>query len=127
MDTATAIALLNAAQTATAATATTKKESRFWLNVGVTIRLGEEEVFCSLPLGIALDDLKLRKVNGLESVGQIQIAKGNQLAQSLKERAASLKPGEAVKVNGLTCELRRRGEPKQISTDQLGDLGISFS
>ena len=125
MDTADAIALLNAAQNANNV-ATNKKESQFWLNVGVSVQIGEEQVFCSLPVGIALDDLKLRKVNGLESVGQIQIAKGNQLATSLKERAAKLKPGEAVKVSGLTCELRRRGEPKVIPTENLGDLGITF-
>ena len=125
MDTADAIALLNAAQNANNVV-TNKKESQFWLNVGVQVQIGEETVFCSLPIGIALDDLKLRKVNGLESVGQIQIAKGNQLATSLKERAAKLKPGEAIKINGLTCELRRRGEPKVIPTDQLGDLGITF-
>lgn len=96
-----------------------RKPSDFWLNVGIVLELpnvetGEmEEVFVSLPNGLALDDMQHVKVRGTNGAWQQLGQTKNALLDSLREACASLEPGERLPVQQLTCEIYRRAEPAQ--------------
>lgn len=115
-------AVSDAAQPSTAGATTentTKAErpkSQFWLNIGFTLPgAGEngEDLFISLPQGIALDDMKPQEIRGSnQSWIQLLQAK-NHLLEQLQKGGAELEPGARVVLEGFTVEMHRVGTPAQ--------------
>ncbi len=104
-----------------------RQPSNFWLNVGVTIKGKDgEDVFISLPTGIALDDMKPQAVKGNNADWQQLAQTKNVLLEQLQQAAASLKPGERVNVPVLTVELYRRAEPAQTADPATNSLVASL-
>lgn len=104
-----------------------RQPSNFWLNVGVTIKGKDgEDIFISLPTGIALDDMKPQAVKGNNTDWQALAQTKNVLLEQMQQAAASLKPGERVCVPVLTVELYRRAEPAQIADPASNSLVASL-
>ena len=79
-----------------------RKNSEFWLNVGVMA--GDE--FISLPTGLPLDDMKPARANTNNAEwNQIAQAK-NTLLEQLQMIASQLEPGKEVTLS-LEVQLRR--------------------
>lgn len=106
-----------------------KKDTQIWINVGLR-RNGK---LVSLPMGIALDELKERKVPSPKTQNQefrnLRLAEA-QLWAKMKEIMASLKPGE-TKVLPFEVEIRKVDEKEVIEdVDQsenpfaIGDLKL---
>ena len=71
------------------------QKAEFWVNVGVTSKNADgEEVFLSLPKGIALDGLKAKPVPNKASPFQAIRESEAALFDQLMKLAHSLKPGE---------------------------------
>lgn len=94
---------------------TDRPKSQFWLNIGYSVTVqgedGQEQRFVSLAQGIALDNIEAQKTNTNNAVFNQFRAAQNDLAESLINKAKTLKPGEEVIIatgdNGLSIQLRR--------------------
>lgn len=110
---------------------TDRKPSEFWLNVGVVIpgagKPTEEggaptDLFVNLPTGIPLDDMKPAKVSGTNAdFIHLQQTK-NAILEQLQKAAASLKPGERMRVPLLTVELHRRNDVSPVGDTATNPL-----
>lgn len=106
-----------------AAVATPAKADRvptqFWLNVGVTLKgQGPDgaDLFVSLPVGIALDDMKPVAIKGSsKSFIELQQTK-NALLAATQAKAGTLSPGERCAVPEFTVEIARVSAPEQNGT-----------
>lgn len=95
---------------------TERKPSDFWLNIGIKIPgagEGGEDLFVSLPVGLALDDMKPQAVRGTNQEFIQLVQTKNALLEALQKNAAKLQPGERVDIPELKVELYRRNEPAQ--------------
>lgn len=92
--------------------------SQFWLNIGVSVPgMGEngEAMFVSLPVGIALDDLKAIEVKGNNpNWVALQQAK-NALLALVQSQAAALTPGERKALPRISVEVARASAPSQVA------------
>ena len=98
-----------------------RKPSQLWLNVGINLPSpdGEGTVFVSLPVGIALDDLKKIEVRGNNAQWiDLQQAK-NQLLDAVQSAAAALNPGERKQIP-LACEIARVSTPNSAPVAEGG-------
>lgn len=96
-----------------------RKPADFWLNVGVNIPGGGpdgEDIFISLPTGIALDDMKPVAVKGTNqhSINLRQVK--NMLLDEVQKLGTELKPGERRGIPQMTVELYRVAKPDQVGT-----------
>jgi hypothetical protein len=114
-----------AAATNTASAAPVRAPSQVWLNVGVTIPgAGQdgEDLFVSLPVGLAMDDMKPVKITGTNS-NSIQLKQvKNLLLDELQRAGQALKPGERRAIPTLSVELYRIGQPDQEGTAENNPL-----
>ena len=112
------------AETTTAAAAERPK-SQFWLNIGFTIPgagKNGEDIFISLPQGIALDDMKPLAVRGNSVDWQHLVQAKNAFLERLQQGAAELDPGARVELSGISVELHRVGQPEQTGTAESNPL-----
>jgi hypothetical protein len=100
-----------------AAPATERKPSDFWLNIGVTIPGPDgEPLFVSLPIGLALDDMKPQAIRG-SNQDWINLAQTkNTLLETLQQHAASMEPGERQTLDVLSVEIYRRKDTQTPAT-----------
>lgn len=105
-----------------------RKTSDFWLNIGIEIPGPDgAPLFVSLPVGIALDDMKPQAIKGTNQ-DWINLAQTkNLLLETLQKHAASMAPGERSHVDALQVEIYRRNEaPAQIGTTNANPLMASL-
>lgn len=89
-----------------------------WINVGVNMAPeveGEEPTFVRLPRGVAVSDLKLRKIyDNMDPEFASQANLMNQLIEEIRKKALTLKEGESININ-LEAQLYRRQEESKIA------------
>lgn len=103
----------NRAPAAAGSNTNDKPKVQVWINIGYTIpgpNAGDDDIFVSLPTGIALDTMKpvSAKSNNTE-YADFQAARNDMLTQFM-EIAGQLKPGEATvyqAAGGLAIQIRR--------------------
>ncbi len=117
---------------AAAASPASRPVSDFWLNIGVEIPTVDAEgkpskMFVSLPVGIALDDMKPQAIKG-SNQDWINLAQTkNTLLETLQKYAASMAPGQRDQIPALTVELYRRNDaPASVSTAASNPLVASL-
>lgn len=100
-----------------------------WINIGVLqagAKKDDAPTFVRLPRGVAVSDLKPRKIYDNmdpEFAGQAHLM--NQLIAEIQKKALTLKEGESININ-LEAQLYRRQEESKISetpaeNDDLAD------
>lgn len=95
-------------------------KAEVYLNVGVTISLPnaegvEEELFVSLPFGLALDTMNEAQMRGSSADYHQLVQAKNQLLAALQKQAETLESGQEEPVPYLEVRARRTGavaEPK---------------
>ena len=90
-----------------------------WINPGVyqAGEEGEEPVFVRLPRGIAISDLKPRKVyENMNPEFAAQVTLMNQMISAIQQKALQLEEGESVSIN-LECQLYRRQEEAKVAPE----------
>lgn len=105
---------------------TTNNEDRdpaqIWLNVGFVNEDPEtgEEIFVSLPMGIALDQMKPARVSGKNEDYRKLMEGKNRLLDMLQGFAEGLEPGEEEIISDLSIQVRRvaQADPSEASADQ---------
>lgn len=112
------LASANRAQTSAAALATGSRrndgqpyeQADFYANLGYTTQDPEtgENIFVSLPNGLALDTMKAKALGSTERYNNM-VSAGNDLMGELQELAQGLEPGEWVTV-ALEVQILRRKE-----------------
>ncbi|WP_199097189.1 hypothetical protein [Dyella sp. ASV21] len=122
-----AAASAKAAATANVTPIADRKHSDFWLNIGITIDGPDgEPLFVSLPVGLALDDMKPQAIKGTNQ-DWINLAQTkNALLEALQKHAASMEPGARQPIDCLQVELYRRNEPAQHGTTEGNPLVASL-
>lgn len=91
-----------------------RKKSRYWANIGVELADGS---FVSLPVGVALDDLKVQPIRGKASPEFVQLRQRQQaLLSRVQETLSNLKPGEAVINSKLSIEFRRVNDEVEVNS-----------
>jgi hypothetical protein len=94
----------------TAAAATTSPLAGLYLNPGITMGEGDDGKFVRLPRGVALEDLKTRKIyDNMDADFAAEVEIMNEVINALHEAGLPLKEGESVSVN-LECRIYRRME-----------------
>lgn len=106
---------------------TERKTSDFWLNIGITIPGPDgQPLFVSLPVGLALDDMKPQTIKGSNQEWINLAQTKNMLLEALQKHAASMEPGERQAVEALQVEIYRRNEPQQHGTTDANPLMASL-
>lgn len=107
-------------RTATASKAAEREASEFdglWINVGVTYGEGDDATFVRLPRGVAISDLKPRKVyENMDPDFAAQVNLMNQMISIIQQKSLKLAEGESVPIN-LTVQLYRRQEEADVVPD----------
>ena len=102
-----------------------RKATQFWVNVGITLKgAGENgaDLFVSLPMGIALDDIKPVNVRG-NNVNYVQLQQAkNALLNATQTAAAKLAPGERMPLPEFSVEIARVSAPDQVGDTQSNPL-----
>ncbi len=98
-----------------------------WINVGVLqapLEEGNDPTFVRLPRGVAVSDLKPRKIYDNMAPDFASTANlMNQLIAEIQKKALTLKEGESVPINLEVQLYRRQEESKQSETpDANADL-----
>lgn len=96
--------------------------AQVWLNVGFVSQDSEtgEDVFVSLPMGIALDQMKPARVSGKNEEYRKLMEGKNRLLDMLQSFAEGMEPGEEEIISDLTIQVRRvaQVDPNEASADQ---------
>lgn len=99
-----------------------------WINVGVNMAAAEEgdsPIFVRLPRGVAVSDLKPRKIYDNmdpEFAGQAKLM--NQLIAEIQKKALTLKEGESISIN-LEVQLYRRQEESAKSDAPMANADLA--
>ena len=106
--------------------ATTTETSEFdgyWINVGVFMGEGEDAKFVRLPRGIAISDLKQRKVyESMDPEFAAQVELMNEMILAIQEACLTtndgkpLNEGQAIPIN-VSAMLYRRQEEAEVVRD----------
>lgn len=101
-----------------------RPNAKIWLNVGMILPFtnenGEEEqVFVSIPKGIAFDTMEKMEARGNNPENNQKIETGNFIMEHFQKEVESLKPGETV-ILPLVVEARRIVEPGVAGTAASG-------
>ena len=101
----TTLAGLMSANTAT--NTATKKATELWLNIVFTVGTNDagEPVEISLPYGLDISNMPLRKVGNSDSEFNKMLANQNALLEQLRAQGNSLTGGDRVKVSSAKVEL----------------------
>jgi hypothetical protein len=106
--------VMPAATAAIAATSTTRPKAEFYINIGCYVTItrdgAPEEVFVSLPFGLALDTMQEADVGNhpTSEYGLIKAAQNALLAKA-KEQVGALAPGATMPLPFFSVEARRVG------------------
>ena len=93
----------------TSATNTTKKATELWLNIVFVVGTDANglPVEVSLPYGLDISNMPLRKVGNSDTEFNKLLATQNFLLEKLREQGSSLPEGERVCVSAAKVELYR--------------------
>lgn len=115
---------INAKRQAAAATAETSEFDGFWINVGVFMGEGEDAKFVRLPRGIAVSDLKTRKVyETMDPEFAAQVELMNEMILAIQEACLQgndgkpLSEGQSIPIN-VSAMLYRRQEEAEVVRDK---------
>lgn len=88
-------------------TTTTKKTTELWLNIVFQVGVTDdgEPVEISLPYGLDITNMPLRKVGNSDSDFNKMLANQNALLEQLRAQGASLTDGDRVTVSAAKVEL----------------------
>lgn len=86
-----------------------RKNSEFWLNIGVEAQQNNEPLFISLPVGLPIDDMKPARANTSNQEWNALAQAKNGLLEELQKLAAGLQPGETLPLT-LTVQLHRSAQ-----------------
>lgn len=99
-----------------------------WINVGVNMAAAEkdgEPIFVRLPRGVAVSDLKSRKIyDNMDPEFASQANLMNQLIAEIQKKAATLKEGESIPIN-LEVQLYRRQEESVKSDTPMENADLA--
>jgi hypothetical protein len=123
--------ILRSTRTAPAAAETSEFDG-FWINLGVYMGSEDDAKFVRLPRGIAVSDLKIRKVyETMDPDFAAQVVLMNQLITLIqqacvKDGVALLKEGEsrAMKGGALQAVLYRRQEESAVTPDATVNVDL---
>ena len=121
--TTTLAGLMSANNTANTAT---KKTTELWLNIVFQVGVTDdgEPVEISLPYGLDITNMPLRKVGNSDSDFNKLLANQNFLLEQLREQGSSLTDGDRVTVTAakveLYKELKKGANTPTISTFNFG-------
>ena len=107
-------------------TTTTKKTTELWLNIVFQVGVTDdgEPVEISLPYGLDITNMPLRKVGNSDSDFNKLLANQNFLLEQLREQGSSLTDGDRVTVTAakveLYKELKKGANTPTISTFNFG-------
>lgn len=99
-----------------------------WINIGVNMAGAEEgdsPIFVRLPRGVAVSDLKARKIYDNmdpDFAGQANLM--NQLITEIQKKALTLSEGESVSIN-LEVQLYRRQEESAKSDTPMANADLA--
>lgn len=110
------------------APATTEREASefdgFWLNAGVRQGTAEDSKFVRLPRGIAVSDLKPRKVyENMDPDFAAEVNLMNQIIAIIQKKCAGLNEGDSVPIN-LEVVLYRRQEEAEVAPDPVANTDL---
>ena len=102
-----------------------------WLNIGIRQTTGEEgsePTFVRLPRGVAVSDLKPRKIyDNMDPDFAAQANLMNQIIAEVQKRSLTLKEGEAIPINLEVQLYRRQEESTQTETPEASaDLATAL-
>lgn len=108
----------NATRRSAAATTTVVEANEFdgfWLNLGVQMGSEEASTFVRLPRGVAVSDLKPRKVyESMDPDFAAQTSLMNRLITIIQGKCAGMKEGDSIPIN-LEVVLYRRQEESEVA------------
>ena len=114
---------INAKRQAANTTTETSEFDGYWINVGVFMGEGEDAKFVRLPRGIAVSDLKQRKVyESMDPEFAAQVELMNEMILAIQEACLTtnngkpLNEGQAIPIN-VSAMLYRRQEEAEIVRD----------
>ena len=114
---------INVKRQAAATTTETSEFDGFWINVGVFMGEGEDAKFVRLPRGIAVSDLKQRKVyESMDPEFAAQVEIMNEMILAIQEACLTtndgkpLNEGQAIPIN-VSAMLYRRQEEAEVTRD----------
>jgi hypothetical protein len=107
-----------------AATTETSEFDGFWINVGVFMGEGEDAKFVRLPRGIAVSDLKARKLyDTMDPEFAAQVELMNEMILAIQEACLNgndgkpLNEGQSIPIN-VSAMLYRRQEEAEVVRDK---------
>lgn len=104
---------------ASTAVAETNEFDGFWLNLGVSMGTEEDSKFVRLPRGVAVSDLKIRKVyDSMDPEYAAEVTLMNRVIQLIQSKCAGLAEGGSVPIN-LEVVLYRRQEETEVASDPV--------
>ncbi len=125
MSIVTTVSKATARRAAPAAVAETNEFDGFWLNLGVQMGTeGEETAFVRLPRGVAVSDLKPRKVyESMDPDYAAQTSLVNRLISIIQSKCAGMVEGQSIPIN-LEVVLYRRQEESEVAPakEETADL-----
>ncbi len=99
-----------------------------WINVGVSMagaEEGDDPTFVRLPRGVAISDLKTRKIyDNMDPVFAGQANLMNQLIEEIRKKALTLVEGESIPIN-LEVTLYRRQEESAKTETPMANADLS--
>ena len=86
--------------------------AQFWMNVGYWSKDPEtgEDVFISLPMGIAVDQMKPKNVPNSDSSYRQMVEAKNALLEEIQKFMSGFEPGQEETISTLEIQLRRVDE-----------------
>ena len=96
----------------------------FWLNLGVQMGSEEASTFVRLPRGVAVSDLKPRKVyESMDPEYAAQTALMNRLITLIQSKCTGMSEGDSIPIN-LEVVLYRRQEESEVASapEETNDL-----
>jgi len=111
----------NANNAGAKAKAEPKEKSQVWLNVGMNLPMQNpdgttENVFISLPFGLALDTMTKGEAKGNNKDYAHLVAAKNWLLEQLQTAGNKLEAGQSQTITGLELQMRRVSEGAVVET-----------
>lgn len=95
-----------------------------WLNPGIEVGDEKDPKFLRLPRGIAVSDLKPRKIyESMDPDFATETAMMNDVIQQIQDEALKLGEGESIVIN-MPMRIYRRQEESEITTDKTTNKAL---
>lgn len=108
--------------------AATREKDEFdglWINPGLHFGDEKDAKWVRLPRGIAVSDLKPRKIyESMDPEFAAEAAMMNQVIAQIQQKALTLAEGESMPIN-LELRLYRRQEEADVTTDKATEADLS--